>query len=184
MNRVAAIVTMLVARLRGRPHATDEFRDFLSDAYDWATSRQDALKRVYEIGSYGRFDWFQEKGLIIFSNDGVPRVAADIQFVGSTSKLTKTWLWAWANTSFLAPLTRAAEHVRHVGEGRMYERLTRAKWHADDTDGWEMTAIQAKLVGAEGMYRTPTRTGATFMTLANVRWASPDEWYERVEPSV
>lgn len=183
MSRVSHIVTMLAAGLRGRPRATAEFRDFLTEAYEWATSRQNALKRVYEIESYERFDWYQERGVIIFSSERTPRVVADIQFVGSTSKLTKTWLWAWANASFSAPLTKAAEHVRHVGERRMYERLTRAKWHADDTDGWEMTAIQAKLVGAEGMYRTPTQTGAAFMTLGNVRWAASDEWYQRVEPS-
>ncbi|HEX2061322.1 MAG TPA: hypothetical protein VHK90_11320 [Thermoanaerobaculia bacterium] len=76
MNRVDQILTMLSARLRGRPRATAGFRDFLTDAYDWATTRQDALKRVFEIGSYDLFDWCQEKGIIIFSSASVPRVVA------------------------------------------------------------------------------------------------------------
>ena len=178
MNRITSLITMLSARLRGRPHETTEFADLLADACEWATNRQETLKRVFEIGKYERFDWYQERGVIIFSDAGVAKVIADIQFVGSTSKLTKTWLWAWANSSFLEPVTRAAHHLRHFGEQARFEKLARAKWYGDETDGWEMTSIQAKLIGAEGMYRTPSTNGATFMTLSNIRWASPDDWYE------
>lgn len=178
MHPVHRLLTRLFFSLRGRPRETSAFTELVFASSEWTTNRQEALKRVFEIGSYERFDWYQEKGLIIFSSSGVPKVVADIQFVGSVSKLTSTWLWAWANTSFLEPLTRAAQHLRHVGEREGYEKLTRPKWHADETDGWEMTSIQANLTGAEGVYRTPTRTGSTFMTLSNVRWAAADQWYE------
>src|SRR4051812_49128539 len=56
-----------------------------------------------------------------------------------------------------------AEHVRHVGESEGYGKLTVAKWRADETDAWEMTSLQAKLTGAEGVYRSPDSRGATFM---------------------
>ena len=167
--------------LRGRPRETQEFQDVIREACEWTTNRQETLKRVFEIGTYERFDWYQEKGIIVFSTSGSPKVVADIQFVGSISKLTHSWLWAWNNETFLEPVTRASEHVRHAGESAGYDKLTRAKWYADDTDGWEMTSVQALWTGAEGVYRTPSSVGSTFMTLSKVRWAEADQWYEPAE---
>lgn len=164
--------------LRGRPRETREFQDLIRDACEWTSNRQEALKRVFEIGTYERFDWYQEKGIIVFSTAGSPKVVADIQFAGSISNLTQSWLWAWRNETFLEPVTRASAHVRHVGERAGFAKLTRAKWRANDTDGWEMTSIQALWTGAEGVYRTPSGAGSTFMTLSKVRWAQEDQWYE------
>jgi hypothetical protein len=167
--------------LRGRPPETREFQELLRNAREWAATRQDALKRVFEIGSYERFDWYQEKGIIIFSNAGSPKVVADVQFAGSISFLTHSWLWAWRNETFLEPVTRASEQVREAGERAGYEKLTRPKWYADENDGWDMTSIQSLWTSAEGLYRSRSETGSTFMTLSRVRWAKEDEWYVRAE---
>jgi hypothetical protein len=165
----------LIARLRGQPVESAELRRILSDACEWTTARQDLLKAKFDIGSYQRYAWYQERGVIIFSSDGNPKVVADIQFVGSISRVSNTWLWAWANSALERPLTRYAEHVRHVGGRDGHPKLTTHKWRANETDGWEMTSLQAQLTHAEGVYRSPTETGATFLTLQNVRWATPYE---------
>jgi hypothetical protein len=175
---ISELSTRISALIRGRPRANAEFRGLLAQAHEWTTDRQEALTRVFEIGSYDRFDWYQERGVIIFSSTGKPKVVADLQFVGSISNRTKTWLWSWANDSVDESLTKAAHHVSRIGASRGFERLTVAKWRADEIDGWEMTFIQAMLTTAEGVYRTPKRQGFTFMTLSNVRWATADEWYE------
>lgn len=180
MNRLIQLAIMISALVRGRPRMNDRFIELLEHAQEWAANRQDALMRVYDIGSYEHFQWDQERGVITFSNAGVPKVVANIQFVGSTSTLTKTWLWAWQNSHFLRPVTMDSLYVRHVGTVEGFERLTRAKWHANEDDGWQMTAVQARLAWAEGMYRTPGETGWTFMTLSGVRWATPDDVLEPV----
>ena len=182
MQSFSLYLTRAKLFLQGKPQVSAEFRDLVGEACEWTSNRQDALKRVFEIGTYERFDWYQEKGIIVFSTAGSPRVVADIQFAGSISRLTRSWLWAWNNDSFLEPVARASEHVRHEGESAGYLRLTQAQWHADETDGWEMTSIQALWTGAEGVYRTPSGpSGSTFMTLSNVRWAAQDQWYEPAE---
>lgn len=181
LQRLHHLATLATLFLRGRPTVTAAFAELVQEACEWTANRQEALKRVYEIGTYERFDWYQERGIIIFSTAGIPKIVADIQFVGTTSRLTRSWLWAWRNASFLEPVTRASNHVRQFGESEEHLKLTRPKWHANETDGWEMASVQAWLTRAEGVYRTPSPVGSTFMTLANVRRASADQWYERTE---
>lgn len=127
MHPVDRVLTWAALFLRGKPRETREFQDLKREACEWTSNRQDALKRVFEIGTYDRFEWDQEKGTIVFSTAGSPKVAADIQFSGTISSLTRSWLWACANTTLLEPVVRASAHVRHAGEHAGYAKLTRAK---------------------------------------------------------
>jgi hypothetical protein len=149
-----------------------EYAEFLTDAHAYLTARQAALDSAYHLGSYQRYDWDQGTEQIVFSDSGVAKVVADIQFVGSTSTLSGTWLWAWDNPTVDARLRRDVLRVRDYGRRHGIRKLTRAKWPADEVDGWEMTSISAKLLQAEGAYRSPGENGASFLLLRNVRWAS------------
>jgi hypothetical protein len=93
--------------------------------------------------------------------------------VGDVSRASGTWLWAWANTTVDEPLKKAASAVREMGEREKIGRLTTAQWSADETDGWEMTSVAAKLTQAAGAYRTCGDAGCEFMLLTNIRWAMP-----------
>ena len=59
--------------------------------------------------------------------------------------------------------------MRKFGETERLANLTVPLWPADEVDGWEMTAVAAKVVGAQGAYRTPKDNGFTFMLLMDVR---------------
>ena len=101
----------------------------------------------------------------------MPRVVADVQFVGSVSTESDTWLWSWANPYLAEPLTRDVRDVRLLGETLGIAQLTTPKWPADPTDGWEMTSITAYVLRAKGVYRTPAENGYTYMVMTSVRWA-------------
>ena len=96
---------------------------------------------------------------------------AEIQFVGSISTVSNTWLWAWANPTVDAALCERLAHVRAYGDRHGIEQLVTAKWEADATDGWEMTSIVAYLLGAIGAYRTPDERGFEYMVMTSIRWA-------------
>jgi len=106
----------------------------------------------------------------VFSQRGEVRVAANIQFVGSVSSVSDTWLWAWANQSYLEPVRAGVRRVRAYGEDHRFLRLASARWKADEADGWEMTAVTALLLHGQGAYRSPSDRGATFMVLNDIRW--------------
>jgi hypothetical protein len=98
-------------------------------------------------------------------------VVADIQFVGSVSTKTETWLWAWNNRSIDPELCKALLTVREYGEAHGFRHLATPKWAAQEVDGWEMTAIAALLLRAKGAYRSRDENGYTFMIMTAVRWA-------------
>src|SRR5439155_17718984 len=102
------------------------------------------------------------RGTIVFSDEGVPQVVARVQLVGSVSKKTGTWLWAWANPSIEAHLRRDLDEVKRLGERRGIWQLSTAKWEADVVDGWEMTSIAAYVLQAKAAYRMPHEHLFTF----------------------
>ena len=72
--------------------ATEQFVDLVTRAHAYLTARQDELRAQYRLGEWQRWDWDQDTGRLVFSADGVPRVFADIQFVGTYSTMSGTWL--------------------------------------------------------------------------------------------
>ncbi|MCI5064119.1 hypothetical protein MRY87_00185 [bacterium] len=107
----------------------------------------------------------------MFSSGGVPKVIADIQFVGSVSSISKTWLWSWANSTVVDSVKDQISKVRHLGNSRDFWKLTKAKWQADEIDGWEMTSVAAFVLKAKGAYKSPDDNGAAFMVFTDIDWA-------------
>jgi len=159
-----------VARERNWRQDTQSFEQLVLDAMSYLKTRQAALNREFQLGEYERYDWYQETGQIVFSQHGQARVAANVQFVGSVSSTSDTWLWAWANESFLESARADVRKVRAYGVDRQFLRLASARWKATEDDGWEMTAVAALLLQAHGAYRSPSERGATFMMLNDITW--------------
>jgi hypothetical protein len=143
------------------------------EGHAYLEERQAQNEAQYHISQYDHYDWHQDTGEIVFSSGSEAKVIASIQMVGDLSKRSRTWLWAWANKTVDEPLKRAVNAVRDMGEREKIERLTTAQWPADETDGWEMTSVAAKLTEAKGAYRTCGDAGCEFMLLTNIRWALP-----------
>lgn len=151
--------------------ALEGWRRYVQDCHAKVKARQSALWEEYRLGEYERWDWDQHTGELVFSDGGVPRAIARIEFIGSVSSTSNTWLWAWANFHLLESVRTAVLAVRDFGEGHGYPRLTVSKWPADEIDGWEMASIAAEVLGARGVYRTPGERGSTFLAIMDVRWA-------------
>src|SRR6266550_252340 len=121
-----------VDRLKG--DALDAWKDFLANGCGFLQERQQKLFEDYDIGSHKRWDWDQDKGELVFSNDDVPAVIAKIEFVGSISTVSNTWLWSWANFSLSENVRTLIKKVRDFGEEQGYPRLTTPKWSAEEVD--------------------------------------------------
>ena len=150
----------------------EEFLRLVASATQYLGERQDDLSEKFNLWKWTRYDWNQATGQLVFSESGQPRVISDVQFVGSISTRSDTWLWSWANESVDSALTTAATSVRKYGETHGLEHLTTSTWHAHEPDGWEMASITALLTGAKGAYRSPKDGGFTFMVLTDVQWAA------------
>jgi hypothetical protein len=156
-----------VGRLRG--NAEKAWSGLLADSIAAAQRKQQLLENDFQLGRHKRWDWDQEKAQPVFSNDGIPALRCDIAFVGSVSTVSNTWLWSWANFSLTEAVRTVMEKVRAFGEARDFPKLIVPKWPARETDGWEMSSVAIEVLGARGIYRTPSQSGFTFLAILEAR---------------
>lgn len=148
----------------------EQFTSFVTESFDYLTERQDALRVEFKIGEHESWEWDQASGELIFSDHGKPVVVAKIQFVGSISTQSNSWLWSWDNPNVMDHLKVDSRKVMEFGAEKGYQKLTSAKWEAGEADGWDMTAIAAYVVKAKGAYRTPTDTGFAYFLVKDISW--------------
>jgi len=156
-----------VAPLMGSESA--RWEPCVSNAIDELQAKQDQLQERFDLSKHERWDYDQETGEIVFSNAGVPAVAARFQIVGSISTADDTWLWSWANFSLVPEISEQLVAVREFGEKEGFANLTVPKWPGTEEDGWELTAVAAKTLNADGAYRTPSKAGFLYLLLMDVR---------------
>lgn len=144
----------------------------IADSFDYLQAQQDSFMATFRVGEHERWDWYQESGQLIFSDAGKPVVACAVDFVGTFSSRSDTWMWAWANPSFLAPVKARSQEVRELGEALNHLKLACATWPADPVDGWEMTAVMARQLGAIGAYRAPSEQGFLYMVVREAHWVN------------
>jgi len=152
--------------------ADEKWSEQITDANHYLAERQNELMSEYKLGEHKRFDWDQDSESLVFSNDGVVAVIAKVQFVGSISTKSNTWLWSWGNSTIQDNVKDQMHIVKSYGEKFNYKAITTDKWKGDEIDGWEMTSIAAKLLNAKGAYRTSSDNGFTYMVITEIKWAN------------
>ena len=135
-------------------------------------ARQDTLEARYHLSRYAHYDWDQRSQQIVFSDSGIAKLVARVQFIGDVSTTSNTWLWAWDNPSIDPGLTRIARQIHAYGVKHRLARLVQAQWAASEEDGWEMTAFAVRVSPILGAYRSPGRGGPVFMVFTDIRWAT------------
>jgi hypothetical protein len=158
-----------VARLAGADLSA--WHTFVKECHEELQIKQDTLRREYGLSRHKRWDWYQDRGELIFSNDGVPALVAKIEFVGSVSTASNTWLWSWADSSVSDTVRSRIAAVWDFGEERDFPHLMVPKWAAEEADGWDMAAVAAHVLDAAGIYRTPGDNGFTFILLMQMNFA-------------
>src|SRR5215213_2040013 len=151
-----------------------EYEHYVHEACADLQLRQDMLMQEYRLSTWERYDWNQDTQELVFSNRGRPTVVAKIQFVGSFSKRSNTWRWAWANDTVVPAMKQDVLRVKALGEERGWDRLVTPQWSAAEQDGWDMTAVAAHVLGAAGAYGTPSEIGLTFVISKEIRWSNEE----------
>jgi hypothetical protein len=152
-----------------------EFEVFIEQASEALVQANEKNKRFFGIGDYARFEYDLFRNEIWWSDVVGPKVRASVTVVGSISTKSDTWLWSWANPHFNdIELGRICE-VREFGEREGVTKLIEEKWSADEVDGWEMTAVAASLLDAQGAYRSPNANGSVFFLYDGLEFIPEEE---------
>jgi hypothetical protein len=144
----------------------------LDHAAAWTRARQEAATRKYNLGGHARWGADYAAGRFTLGEPDQLAVVADLALVGTFSKQTNSWLWAWDNAGLEPHLTREVARLRVLGEVRGIALLAQAhQAHLEEVDGWERAALACYLLGYEAVYRAPMDHRFLFMLLKNLRWA-------------
>jgi hypothetical protein len=151
-----------------QPKITDPFEKLSKDSYEYLTNQQKLMEEKYGLGKYEKWYYDQETGYLTFSDGDTVKIKIKYEEVGSISKISKTWLWSWANPHLEDGIKTDILKVKEYGIQNKLEPLTKRKWYADEYDGWEMTAISAYIMNAKGAYRVPTEKTFSFMIFKEI----------------
>jgi hypothetical protein len=151
--------------------APDWYPDWRHDAFHQLMEKQDNLAKAYGTNTLPRYDYDVDAGILTFSKDGVVKVIADIQVVGTTG--SKDWLWGWANEWWPKSVVSDLEAVVRFGEEHGIMELTSGYVSDDDLNhlGWELTAVAVRVLDAVAAYRPPSSEGpgALFLLIKSIR---------------
>ncbi len=105
------------------------------------------------------------EGVILFGNQKYP-----LQFIGSESASSNTWLWGWENINgFPEKIIQAAMRTKEIGERWKLEPLTTAEFVLDDTfNGHNLSIVTCGLADKYCYYRGPHAGGAVFVAFSGV----------------
>lgn len=160
-----ASLTSLVA---SGQESWEKYRDEACKSF---VERSNKVNEEFKLASYERWDVNQATGKLIFSDKGVAKVIATVEFVGSWSSISNTWLWAWNNPSIVPAMKKKVEKVKDVGKQKMFSELSTSKLSSDEEYAWTLTAVAGHLLGAKTAYRAPYEGGSGFLLVFDIKWA-------------
>lgn len=143
----------------------------LRHSFDELKTKQDRLIADYQISLQKDWDYDDTSGVLVLSNDGRPTVIAEVEFIGSLSRMTHIWRWAWADFGLDPAVRGRITAVRDFGEAQAFPRLTVPTWQASETEGWELAGIAVRVLDAFGAYRVQHGEELVYMAIMGIRRA-------------
>ena len=131
-----------------------------------------ALKVDYSLGQWDSWAMDQENGRLLFTLDEVPQVSCRIQFIGSYSTKSNTWMWGWYNKSIPEHLKVDAAKVLKYGEEHQFEILMRYGGPCDEEQAWRFAAVALYINGGEGVYGAQFPGGRSLLLLKELQWVN------------
>jgi len=152
----------------------EQFSVYRHEAAHELMRLNELCEQEFRISSWPRWDYGFDRGTLTFSQDGVPKVRASIQVIGTTSISGKTWMWGWANESLPPNVTKTVARVRAFGAAENIAELKEEELPDDKYLGWGLTAVAAKVLGAKGAYRCPGKNGFVYVAYSSIEFAKSE----------
>jgi hypothetical protein len=125
---------------------------------------QENFLKEFDINGYDNWFYEQATGLLTFST-GDKEINFRYCEAGSFSTKSNTWKWSWDNDHTLTKVKEKTTLVKEFGETMGYEKLTTGFFDSVTEEGWEFTAIAAKVLDGIGVYSPVSDHLLIFMVL-------------------
>ncbi len=153
----------------------EQFSVYRHEAVHELMRLNELCEEEFHISSWPRWDYDFGRGTLTFSQDGVPKVRAAIQVIGTTSISGKTWMWGWANESLPQNVTKEVAKVRAFGATENIAEFREEELQDDEYLGWGLTAVAARILGVKGAYRCPDENGFVYVVYLSIGFVVSDE---------
>jgi len=130
-----------------------EFEQYRHQSAHELMDLNEQCENGFRLADWPRWSYDLEAASLVFSRDGVPRVIAAVQAVGSTSGDEAIWRWGWADPELPRSAVERMGEVRDFGRREGVAELTRETLESDAYLGWEMSAVAARILQAKGAFR-------------------------------
>ena len=150
-----------------------EYEEYRHARVHETIDRNKAWRERFRIDSWPHWNYDFEAETLTFSEDGKPRVIADMIVVGSLHGTE--WEWAWGNPHMPLRSQERMSVVRDFGEEKEWPKLTTLFLEGDMSQCWEFSSIAVHLLGADGVYRCPDAENPgnfTFVLAFNTRFVN------------
>lgn len=148
----------------------DEFDAFVAQSVENLQAKNDGLRSAHGLGTYKRWFYSQETGLLQFSDErGHVKIESEYTPIGSLSTKSNTWQWSWANVSVHEPLRQKSLKLQELSPLTGMDIFATPTIYADEELAWELSAMAVEHLGAMGCYRAPSDHLYIFMAIENVR---------------
>ena len=128
------------------------YEEFANDNCHRLTEIQDRFRADYDINSYESWYYTQASEILRLYSDNKEIFFKYIP-VGSYSRNSNTWLWAWSNKDSVEPRKLRTLKIKELGEQLKFEKLSNSYFEGDEYTGWELTSIAFHKLGGIGTYR-------------------------------
>lgn len=130
--------------------------------------KQERLGAEYRLGTFARWHYDQDTALLRFFDEaGRVRLIADFIDIGSFSRKSETWRWAWSNDSVPLMMRQKAYRLRELCAATGQAIFHREDaFKIEEAKAWELAAIAVMHLGAVGCYRAPASDCGLYVFLA------------------
>lgn len=131
----------------------DSLAPRLREACDWLIGQNIRFAREQGFGLERNYDFDQGTGLLTLKFARGRTIVARAQILGSFDPRDRSFMWAWANPSFLPAMCEDAERAKAEGERLGLAALTIPTQAVVFDNLKPLLALAARTGGADGVYR-------------------------------
>jgi hypothetical protein len=175
LGRVVSVGQTLSAASVGAagesPKPSSAFGAELNPLCDELIEKNLALIQSYGVGLEDSFDFDQGTGELTLVFPNGRELMCEAEILGSFDPAQRTFLWAWANPSLTEEVTRTAQHIRRIGEGRGEAILTEGEQAIKFDVIGRLMAYGASVGELVGVYRAMSGHTSVFVAMKRISHA-------------
>jgi hypothetical protein len=130
-----------------------DYTEFAQSELNKLIPIQEKFKEKYKIDSYEKWFYESEFSLLRLYNSDEDEIFFRYIPIGTYSKNSETWMWAWFNESSEEPNKDESLKIKQFGIENNYPKLFNGSFPSDEFDGWEFLSISLFLLDGIGVYK-------------------------------